>query len=80
MSAPTPRAYVIPAPLARALSLVPSYPQRLAFVTGLNFLLLRHLPADVLAAEATAFMGCCSAWKPPPVERSLRSGGGPRKR
>ena len=50
MSAPTPRAYVIPAPLARALSLVPSYPQRLAFVTGLNLLLLRHLPADVLEA------------------------------
>ena len=50
MSAPTPRSYVIPTPLARALSLVPSYPQRLAFVTGLNLLLLRHLPADVLEA------------------------------
>ena len=50
MSAPTPRAYVIPAPLARALTLFPSYPQRLAFVTGLNLLLLRHLPADVLEA------------------------------
>ena len=50
MSAPTPRSYVIPTPLARARSLVPSYPQRLAFVTGLNLLLLRHLPADVLEA------------------------------
>jgi len=50
MSASTPRAYVIPTPLARVLSLVPSYPQRLAFVTGLNLLLLRHLPADVLEA------------------------------
>ena len=41
---------MIPAPLARALSLMPAYPQRLAFVTGLNLLLLRHLPEDVLGA------------------------------
>lgn len=50
MSAQAPRAYVIPAPLARALSILPTFPQQFAFVTGLNLLLLRHLPEDVLAA------------------------------
>lgn len=50
MSAATPRAYVIPAPLARVLSLMPAAPRQFAFVTGLNLLLLRHLPKDVLEA------------------------------
>ena len=50
MSAAVPRAYVIPTPLARVLSLLPAQPRQFAFVTGLNLLLLRHLPEDVLKA------------------------------
>jgi predicted lipid carrier protein YhbT len=50
MSAATPSAYVIPVPLARVLSLMPASPRQFAFVTGLNLLLLRHLPEDVLEA------------------------------
>lgn len=50
MNAPTPRAYAIPTPVAKLLSLLPTYPQQLAFITGLNLILLKHLPSDVLEA------------------------------
>lgn len=50
MSAPTLRAYEIPGAVARVISRLPVFPQQFAFVAGLNLLLLRHLPEDVLAA------------------------------
>ncbi|HLR82315.1 MAG TPA: SCP2 sterol-binding domain-containing protein [Paenalcaligenes sp.] len=38
----------IPRPVGRLLSFLPTYPGSKLFVTGLNLLLVKHLPADVL--------------------------------
>lgn len=40
----------IPALFSKALSRLPAYPGSVVFVTGLNLLLVRHLPADTLQA------------------------------
>lgn len=39
--------YTIQNPVGKLLSLLPAYPGSLLFVTGLNFALAKHLPADV---------------------------------
>lgn len=40
----------IPTFFSKALSRLPAYPGSVIFVTGLNLLLVRHLPADTLQA------------------------------
>ncbi len=47
MTSQSPR---LPAPINALTSRLPAYPGSVLFVTGLNTLLLRHLPADTLLA------------------------------
>lgn len=47
MSTQSPR---LPAPVNALISRLPPYPGSMLFVTGLNALLFRHLPADTLRA------------------------------
>lgn len=47
MSSSSPR---LPVPISKLVSRLPPYPGSVLFVTGLNMLLVRHLPDDTLAA------------------------------
>lgn len=47
MNSQSPR---LPAPVSALTSRLPPYPGSVLFVTGLNTLLLRHLPSDTLSA------------------------------
>ncbi|KRB93144.1 hypothetical protein ASE07_13820 [Noviherbaspirillum sp. Root189] len=44
------QAYVLPGPVGRLLSLLPSYPGSVLFTIGLNIGLTRHLPGDLCEA------------------------------
>jgi O2-independent ubiquinone biosynthesis accessory factor UbiT len=43
---------VLPAPIGRLLSLLPSYPGSVLFAVGLNVMISRHLPGDLREALA----------------------------
>lgn len=47
MPSPSPH---LPLPISKALSRLPAYPGSMLFVSGLNLMLARHLPADTLHA------------------------------
>lgn len=50
MQQPFPRStYPVPRPVAHLLGRLPAYPGSLLFVTALNLVLVRHLPADVVS-------------------------------
>ncbi len=42
--------YLVPAPIGKVLSLLPSFPRSFAFVSALNIVLLKQFPADVIEA------------------------------
>lgn len=44
----SPASYQFPGPLGKILSRMPAYPGSVVFAAGLNLVLARHLPADIL--------------------------------